>query len=120
MTRYFEIGGTIIELSMDDDTSLPSTLSMVPEAERPERGRNSAKDKTSSMSKTAADTFDKAARVRRARRAISLALGIAAADGPLPIGDTIAVVGLGVYAAWEINHAAGDPLKMSEGPYRWR
>jgi len=54
MTSYFEISGHIVECSTDDSTSLPSSLSMVSEAERPERGRNSAKDETSLMSKTSA------------------------------------------------------------------
>ena len=127
MTSYFEISGHIVECSTDDSTSLPSSLSMVSAAERPERGRNSAKDETSSMSITSPlsesngeSLQQRAARLRRARRAVSVALAIAAADGPLPVGDSIAIVGLGFYAAWEINHAAGDPLRMSDGPYRWR
>lgn len=52
MTSYFEIGGHIVECSADDNTSHPSSISMVSVAERPERGRNSAKDETSLMSKT--------------------------------------------------------------------
>jgi hypothetical protein len=54
MNSYFEIGGHIVECSADDNTSHPSSLSMVSAAERPERGRNSAKDETSSMSITSA------------------------------------------------------------------
>lgn len=54
MTSYFEIGGHIVECSAYDNTSHPSSLSMVSVAERPERGRNSAKDETSLMSKTSA------------------------------------------------------------------
>jgi len=42
------------------------------------------------------------ARARRARRAIQLALLLASADGPLPIGDTLAIGVLGVYAGYEI------------------
>jgi hypothetical protein len=52
MISYFEIGGHIVECSADDNTSLPSSISMVSAAERPERGRNSAKDETFLMSKT--------------------------------------------------------------------
>ena len=40
MISYFEIGGHIVECL---STSLPSSQSMVTAAERPERGRNSAK-----------------------------------------------------------------------------
>jgi len=42
------------------------------------------------------------ARVRRARRAVQLALLLAAADGPLPIGDMVAIGVLGVYAGYEV------------------
>ena len=124
MTSYFEISGHIVECSTDDITSHPSSLSMVSVAERPERGRNSAMNESVS-SRTSAESqsesvFQQSARLRRARRALSLAAAIAAVDGPLPVGDAIAVIGLGVYAGWEINHAVGDPLRMSEGPYRYR
>jgi len=43
-----------------------------------------------------------AARLRRARRAIQLAVTLAAADGPLPIGDVLAIGVLGVYAGYEV------------------
>jgi hypothetical protein len=51
MNSYFEIGGHIVECVVGI-TSHPSSISMVSAAERPVRGRNSAKDETSSMSKT--------------------------------------------------------------------
>ena len=41
-------------------------------------------------------------RLRRARRAITIAATLAAADGPLPIGDVAAIGVLGVYAGYEI------------------
>ena len=40
-------------------------------------------------------------RARRAKRAATLALTLAAADGPLPIGDILAIGVLGGYAAYE-------------------
>ena len=51
---YFEIGGHIIECDIDNlhNTSLLSSKSKVPAAARPERGRISARDQTSSMSQT--------------------------------------------------------------------
>ena len=122
MTTYFEISGYIVECSTNDSTSHSSSSPMVSAAQRPERGRNLAKNEnfSSRTSPSHGESFlEKTARFRRARRAISIALALAAADGPLPIGDAISVLGLGVYAAWEINHAAGDPLQMSDGPYRW-
>jgi len=42
------------------------------------------------------------ARVRRARRAAQLAILLATADGPLPIGDILAIGVLGVYAGYEV------------------
>ena len=41
-------------------------------------------------------------RLRRARRAITIAATLAAADGPLPIGDVAAIGVLGIYAGYEI------------------
>jgi len=55
MSSFFEIGGHIVECSTDDSTSHPSSLSMVSAAERPERGRNSAKNENVS-SRTSAST----------------------------------------------------------------
>ena len=115
MTSYFEISGHIVECSTDDNTSHPSSISMVSVAERPERGRNLAMNenfssRTSARGLTVSDVADVASRVgraQRARRAISIAAMLAAADGPLPIGDTLAIVGLTIYAGWELGHATG-------------
>ena len=87
MTSYFEISGHIVECSTDDDTSLPSSISMVSVAERPERGRNSAMNenfssRTSARGLTVADVVSRVGRAQRARRAISIAAMLAAADGP--------------------------------------
>ena len=40
-------------------------------------------------------------RVRRMRRAATLAFTLAAADGPLPIGDMLAIGVLGAYVTYE-------------------
>jgi len=47
-------------------------------------------------------------RARRARYALSLAVTFAAADGPLPIGDVIAIGILGVYAGYEMYRIVED------------
>jgi len=47
-------------------------------------------------------SVESAARIRRARRAIQVAIILASADGPLPIGDMLAIGVLGVYAGYEI------------------
>ena len=41
-------------------------------------------------------------RMRRARRALTIAAGLAAVDGPLPIGDVLAIGLLGAYAGYEV------------------
>jgi len=46
------------------------------------------------------------ARTRRARRAVQWAIILASADGPLPIGDMLAIGVLGVYAGYEIYKAS--------------
>ena len=43
MISFFEIGGHLVECSTEDSTSLPSSKFGGIAAERPERGRNSAK-----------------------------------------------------------------------------
>ena len=56
---YFEIGGHIIETDLDDlaSTSLLSSNTKVPAAGRPERGRISARDQSSSMTQTSKDSL---------------------------------------------------------------
>ena len=46
----------------------------------------------------------KARRARRAYRASAIAAGMAAADGPLPIGDILAITFLTGYAGYELYH----------------
>jgi len=48
-SSYFEISGHIVECSTDDSTSLLSSKPIVSVAERPERGRDSARSQASSM-----------------------------------------------------------------------
>lgn len=50
------------------------------------------------------------ARVRRAQRAATLAFTLAAADGPLPIGDMLAIGVLAGYATYEVYTVARDFL----------
>ena len=47
-------------------------------------------------------------RARRARWAITTAATLAAVDGPLPIGDAIAIGVLGAYAGYEAGMAIKD------------
>ena len=57
MTSYFEIGGLIVESSI---TSPSSPHSKVPAAERPERGRTSARGQVSSIPQTSSVSSSKA------------------------------------------------------------
>lgn len=52
MTSYFEIGGHIVEVDLQNLTSLSSSPLTVSVAERPERGRTSARSQASSMPQT--------------------------------------------------------------------
>ena len=114
MTSYFEIGGMIVESDSSSDSSFQSTVSVL---EYSERGRNSTRsqgfslktssDGTSPESMGVAEVIGRINRAQRARRALTIAATLAAVDGPLPIGDTLAIVGLTIYAGWEIGHAVG-------------
>lgn len=48
------------------------------------------------------ELYEVRGRARRARRAIAIAVSLAAADGPLPFGDILAIGVLGVYAGYEV------------------
>jgi len=52
LTSYFEIGGHIVEVDLQNLTSLSSSPLTVSVAERPERGRTSARSQASSMPQT--------------------------------------------------------------------
>ena len=58
MTSYFEISGHIVECSTDDNTSHSSFSLMVSAAERPERGRISARSQASLMPQTSKALLD--------------------------------------------------------------
>ena len=49
LISYFEIGGHIVQCVVDNITSHSSSKPIVSAAERPERGRNSARSQASSM-----------------------------------------------------------------------
>lgn len=104
MTSYFEISGHIVECSADDNTSHPSSLPMVSVAERPERGRNSAKDETSSMSITSPSLAGKSNSERKdlARMfgggMIRAGIAILWVPDPIPLVDEVigaALIGAG-------------------------
>lgn len=106
MNTYFEIGGYLIESSLDD--SMPNRPPQItPRSIQKEYGvpaplvRAASKDiehKTGINPMTVADSY---ARARRARWAFSTAATLAMADGPIPVGDLLAIGVLGVYGSYE-------------------
>ena len=112
MKSYFEIHGHIVECDL---TSIPSPQLGGFVAERPERGRNSAKTEVVRSTRRFAEETEsrtedygwEATRKMRVRTALTVAASIALADGPLPIGDSLAVAGLLIYSGWELGHEFG-------------
>ena len=51
-----------------------------------------------------AEYTQKARRARRAYRASAIAAGLAVSDGPLPVGDVLAITFLTGYAGYELYH----------------
>ena len=113
---YFEIGGHIVE---SISTSPSSSNIAVRRAQRaiaggparptPMSAGGRQGDQSSDYDYTKA--FLSTARLRRARTAATIAVGIAVADGPLPIGDAIAIAGLSIYAAAEVVYFAHDVIQ---------
>ena len=112
MKSYFEIHGHVVECITRTSTSPPSSQLGGFVAERPERGRNSAKTEVARSARREAEETESrthwdATRKMRVRTALTVAASIALADGPLPIGDSIAVAGLLIYSGWELGHEFG-------------
>jgi hypothetical protein len=112
MNSYFEIHGEIVDGSVYDDTSPLSPKLDAFAAERPERGRIPQKASGLRRSRGVAEepesqTHWDATRKMRVRTALTVAASIALADGPLPIGDSLAVAGLLIYSGWELGHEFG-------------
>jgi hypothetical protein len=103
MTSYFEISGHIVECSTDGNTSHPSSLSMVTAAERPERGRDSAKAEWGETPETAADlavvTDSEGKDLARMFGGASIRAGIAILWVPDPIPFVDEVVGAALIGA---------------------
>jgi len=113
---YFEIGGHLVE-SMNTSPSSPNIG--VRRAQRAIAGGPARPTPMSAGGRQADQSSDydygkalfSTARLRRARLATTVALGIAAADGPLPIGDAIAIAGLTIYAGVELIFFAHEVIQ---------
>jgi hypothetical protein len=106
MNSYFEIHGEIIDGGVQDETMPPLLIKQfhVKRLSSPPAGaRRRAPDRRTE----APSVVETAGRMRRTQRALVMAATLAAADGPLPIGDTLAITGLLIYAGYEIGVMSG-------------
>jgi len=113
-TTFFEIGGHVIESYIDTNTHGPRPaadplLEIAKKHGVPKSlGRAAMKGSSETLGYDVARASRAIGRIRRARRAVTVAAALAAVDGPLPIGDTIAIGFLGTYAAYEMAVGVTD------------
>lgn len=123
MNSYFEIGGEVIEsVVFDSERHQDTTFAPLPEFSEP------GKFTDNELMAIAAGEFvfealnindqyeidralRSAERMRRAYTVAGWAITLAAADGPLPIGDTIAIVLLASYGIYETARAIDDIIQ---------
>ena len=109
---YFEIGGQIIENVVPSSTPRPSAVtarSVAKQLNVPTPVvRAVSKEVESKIGLSPLKVLEKHGKARRAAWAITTAATLAAADGPLPIGDIAAIGFLGAYAAYEVYDIATD------------
>lgn len=119
-STYFEIGGDIIESQVFDserhqDTTFDPLPLFTPEGKFSD-DEQMAIDIAEMViiGATGNEDYDGGRalrsyeRLRRAKTVATWAIALAAADGPLPIGDTIAIVLLTSYGIYETARAVDD------------
>ncbi len=115
-TTYFEIGGQVIETYVEGhhpNAPLRPRADSLHHYMKEEHGVSKFMMKVA-LKQASPEGYDLnraargAGRARRARWALSLAGTLAMADGPLPIGDVLAIGVLGVYGAYEGTQAYHD------------
>jgi len=120
MNTYFEIGGEIIESQVfESDRHSDTTFDPLPGFTEP--GKFSDDEQmaidvaefviqgaTGNEEYDAGRALRSYERLRRAKTVATWAIALAAADGPLPIGDTIAIVLLTSYGIYETARAVDD------------
>lgn len=100
-STYFEIGGELIEVHQDIPAR-PRAGQLQKDLTKYTGSRSASKMIVDvAEKKTGIDLKRKYTRFRRAKWAITTAGTLAAADGPLPVGDAIAIGFLGAYAVYE-------------------
>lgn len=115
LVSYFDIGGKIVEcVAYQADAREPNFFQPMDElgVMVADVGLGvAAKGIAKSAGKDSYDPLRASrapGRLRRARYALTLAGTLAAADGPLPFGDVLAIGVLGSYATYEVVTAVGD------------
>ena len=117
LVSYFEIGGHIHECESYDPTNLGrvevlSALEITREFAPALPGKTMYKKSAAPMPKPKPGVrlARNLSRAGRAHRALVLAGTVAAADGPLPVGDLIAIGILSAYAGYETYRILDDVL----------
>ena len=116
-TSYYEVGGLIHECVTPSATTAPSAVLhsspiFLDAAKRYTTIEHAERVSHLSMPKpkTGVKLARNLSRAGRAQRALVLAGTVAAADGPLPIGDAIAIGILSAYAGYETYRIIDDLL----------
>ena len=117
MSSFFEIGGHIHECESYDPATavhldLLSAVEMTREFARALPGKTTYKNSAAPMPKIkpGVKLARNLSRAGRAHRALVVAGTVAAADGPLPVGDMIAIGILSAYAGYETYRILDDVL----------
>lgn len=116
LVSYFEIGGHIVETGLNVSEAMEwnflTPMDFAPIIKPVDVGVGLAAKAVSKTTKKESYDVVRASRapgrMRRARYALQLAATLAAADGPLPFGDALAIGVLGGYATYEVIGAVGD------------
>ncbi len=100
MSSFLNVGGSLVDLGTKYQYS--EGISESDQIFYSEAERFVVTKAAESVGLDPEEVAEAAGRVRRARRAVQLAMTLAAVDGPIPIGDMLAIGVLGVYAGYEI------------------
>jgi hypothetical protein len=100
MTSFLNMGGTLIDLNTEYEYR--EGISVSDQGFYSEVEQFLLSEASKKMGLDPSDVIEAGGRLRRAQRAIKVAMVLASADGPVPIGDMLAIGVLGVYAGYEV------------------
>ena len=108
MNSYFEIGGELIEVTVDSPQHIHSYLPQVVGLGPRNRSAAPAAKQPSSVGRFRSSfdserAFSKAGSAKRATTALRWAAALALVDGPIPVGDVLAATLLFGYAGYEAS-----------------